>query len=206
MYSHDTRQLYFSEFLSHFDGKLESTNRWVQLAAMVPWQRFEKQYAALFSPDRGSPAKPFRMAFGALILKERLNCSDEELVEQIRENPYLQYFLGLEEFSNKVPFEASMLVHFHKRISLEMIGKVNEALVAGLRGDATMPSGDEPPGTILSASAKKPATGCLASTKTTDKKYSAPIAVVIGAVVVLSSVIWVTLRRGEIINLDGSQL
>jgi len=37
-------------------------------------------------------------------------------------------------------------------------------------------------------------------------KFSAPIAVVIGAVVVLSSVIWVTLRRGEIINLDGSQL
>ncbi len=137
---------------------------------MVPWQRFEKQYATLFSPDRGSPAKPFRMAFGALILKERLNCSDEELVEQIRENPYLQYFLGLEEFSNKAPFEASMLVHFRKRISLEMIGKVNEALVTGLRGDATMPSGDEPPGTNLSASAEKPATEGSASTKNTDNK------------------------------------
>jgi transposase len=48
----------------------------------------EKQYAALFSPDRGSPAKPFRMAFVALILKERLNCTDEKLVEQIRENPF----------------------------------------------------------------------------------------------------------------------
>ena len=101
---------------------------------MVPLQRFEKQYASLFSPDRGSPAKPFRMAFGALILKERLNCSDEELVEQIRENPYLQYFLGLEEFRNEAPFKASMLVHFRKRISLEMIGEVNEALVTGLRG------------------------------------------------------------------------
>jgi len=44
------------------------------------------------------------------------------------------------------------------------------------------------------------ASGALAT------KFSAPIAVVIGAVVVLSSVIWVTLRRGEIINLDGSQL
>ena len=95
MYSHDSRQFSFSEYLLPFEGKLEANNRWVQLAAMVPWQSFEKQYATLFSPDRGSPAKPFRMAFGALILKERLNCSDEELVEQIRENPYLQYFLGL---------------------------------------------------------------------------------------------------------------
>ena len=37
-------------------------------------------------------------------------------------------------------------------------------------------------------------------------KFSAPVAVVIGAVVVLSSVIWVTIRQGEIINLDGSEL
>ena len=144
MYSHDTRQFNFSEFLLPFEGKLESKNRWVQLSAMVPWQRFEKQYAALFSPDRGSPAKPFRMAFGALILKERLNCTDEELVEQIRENPYLQYFLGLEEFSNVAPFDASMLVHFPKRISLEMIGDVNESLVAGLRDKDNPPSDDEP--------------------------------------------------------------
>ena len=168
MYSHDSRQFSFSEFLLPFEGKLEAKNRWVQLSAMVPWQRFEKQYAALFSPDRGSPAKPFRMAFGALILKERLNCSDEELIEQIRENPYLQYFLGLEEFSNVAPFEASMLVHFRKRISLEMIGKVNESLVAGLRDNDNPPSDDEPPGVNLSVSAEKPETEDSASTKNTN--------------------------------------
>ena len=37
-------------------------------------------------------------------------------------------------------------------------------------------------------------------------KFSAPVAVIIGAAVVLSSVIWVTIRLGEILNLDGSQL
>ena len=170
MYSHDSRQFSFSEFLLPFEGKLESKNRWVQLAAMVPWQRFEKQYASLFSPDRGSPAKPFHMAFGALILKERLNCSDEELVEQIRENPYLQYFLGLVEFSNEAPFEASMLVHFRKRISLEMIGEVNEALVAGLRGPEIPPSGDEPPASKVSPSAAGSAAEESTSTKNTDNK------------------------------------
>ena len=29
------------------------------------------------------------MALGALIIKARLNLTDEELVEQIKENPYL---------------------------------------------------------------------------------------------------------------------
>ncbi|MBA3964242.1 MAG: transposase, partial [Nitrospirales bacterium] len=41
----------------------------------------------------GAPAKSSRLALGALILQERLGVTDRELVEQIAENPYLQYFL-----------------------------------------------------------------------------------------------------------------
>ncbi len=69
------------------------------------------------------------MALGALIIKEKLGTSDEETVEQIRENPYLQYFLGLSEYSNKAPFEASMMVHFRKRLNLEIVGRINERIV-----------------------------------------------------------------------------
>jgi hypothetical protein len=39
------------------------------------------------------------MALGALIIKEKLGISDRETVEQIKENPYLQYFIGLGEYS-----------------------------------------------------------------------------------------------------------
>ena len=60
----------------------------------------------------GSPAKNVRIALGALIIKERLGLSDEETVEQVRENPYLQYFLGYESYRSEAPFEASMMVHF----------------------------------------------------------------------------------------------
>jgi hypothetical protein len=42
----------------------------------------------------GAPAKTFRIALVALIIKEKLGTSDRETVEQIKENPYLQYFLG----------------------------------------------------------------------------------------------------------------
>ena len=38
------------------------------------------------------------MALGALIIKERLKLSDEELVEQLKENPFLQFFIGMESF------------------------------------------------------------------------------------------------------------
>ena len=38
-----------------------------------------------------------------------------------------------------------MMVHFRKRITAEMIGEVNEALVSGLRVSETLPCDDEPP-------------------------------------------------------------
>ena len=77
----------------------------------------------------GAPAKPFRMALGALIIKERLKTSDRETLEQIRENPYLQYFIGMEEYSNKEPFEASMLVHFRQRIGEELVNRINRKTI-----------------------------------------------------------------------------
>ncbi len=98
-------------FYLPFAGKLSGENRWVKLAEVIPWEEFEDEYASQFSPEMGAPAKPFRMALGSLIIKERLGTSDEETVEQLRENPYLQYFLGLSEYTDQAPFEASMMVH-----------------------------------------------------------------------------------------------
>jgi hypothetical protein len=69
------------------------------------------------------------MALGALIIKEKLGISDRETVEQIRENPYLQYFIGQSTYSNELPFDPSILVHFRQRISAELVNKVNERMV-----------------------------------------------------------------------------
>src|SRR5512147_54029 len=99
-------------------GKLASDNRWVIMANIIPWSEFEAEYAAIFSASMGAPAKTFRMALGALIIKEKLGISDRETVEQIRENPYLQYFIGMSVYSNKPPFDPSMLVHFRERIDM----------------------------------------------------------------------------------------
>src|SRR4028118_1750965 len=75
----------------------------------------------------------WRMALGALIIKEKLGISDRETVEQIRENPYLQYFIGHSSYSNELPFDPSLLVHFRQRISPNLINKVNERMVEKMR-------------------------------------------------------------------------
>ncbi|MBE9038516.1 IS5 family transposase [aff. Roholtiella sp. LEGE 12411] len=112
-----------------FSGKLSSDNRWVVLASLIPWAEFEDEYSDELSIEMGAPAKPFRMALGALIIKEKLGISDRETVEQIKDNPYLQYFIGMSSYSNENPFDSSMLVHFRERISADLVNKVNQKMV-----------------------------------------------------------------------------
>ncbi len=59
-----------------FEGKLSSENRWVIMAELIPWSEFEEEYAENFSEKMGAIAKPFRMALGALIIKEKLGISE----------------------------------------------------------------------------------------------------------------------------------
>jgi transposase, IS5 family len=118
-----------SNFELPFEGQLSENNRWVIMEKIIPWSEFEDEYAKNFTCSTGAPAKSFRMALGALIIKERLGTSDAETVEQIRENPYLQYFLGLSGYSNEAPFDSSMFVYFRQRIGVNLVNKINEKMV-----------------------------------------------------------------------------
>ena len=91
MYRHTEKQLELEGFHLPFSGELSADNRWVRLAQMIPWHKFEDEYcASLSKKGQGPPAFSVRMALAALIIKERPRLSDEECVEQIRENPYLR--------------------------------------------------------------------------------------------------------------------
>lgn len=137
----DKDQLTIANFSMPFSAKLSPDNRWVKMASIIPWEELEDEYVRQFSQKgMGSPAKQFRMALGALIIKEKLNISDEETVEQIRENPYLQYFIGLEEYQNKAPFDPSMMTYFRKRIKLEMVLALNEKIIRDKKDDDDTPT------------------------------------------------------------------
>ena len=64
-------------------GTLDPDNRWVLLAELIPWQELEEAYAPQFSANVGAPAKPVRLAFGSLYIKQRLGLTDEETVLQL---------------------------------------------------------------------------------------------------------------------------
>ncbi len=144
MYRHNEKQLKFVEFHLPFGGKLPADNRWVRLAEVIPWHEFEEKYCRNFTGNgQGPPALSVRMALAALITKERLGLTDEECVEQIRENPYLQYFCGLQQFTTESPFHPTMLVHFRKRFSVDVLKHVNEVIVT--RASESIKKDDDQP-------------------------------------------------------------
>jgi hypothetical protein len=121
----------------YFGGiALDPDNEWVKLAKLIPWHQFEEEYATSFPSGTGQPACSFRMALGSLLIKERYQFSDEETVAHITMNPYLQYFIGLEAFTHKSPFDQSMMTRFRKRISTKTLQEVNVIIIGRPRVSA----------------------------------------------------------------------
>lgn len=136
----DKNQLSFGEeFFLPFGGKLDKTNRWIVLSKIIPWDEIEEKYSKQFS-HTGARAKDVRMALGSLIIKERLGLSDEETVEQIKENPYLQYFIGKKSFEEAAAFDSSMMVHFRKRFTKEVMEEINEIIIKKSKEDKDKPN------------------------------------------------------------------
>ena len=143
----DPQMNFIDDFYLPFGGFLRSDNRWVILSRNIPWEAIEAKYASLFS-DVGQPAKPIRMAVGSLIIKERLQLSDEELVLQVAENHYLQYFLGLKTYQDIPPFDPSVLTKWRKRFTADILKDINRMIVEAQKAKQTPP----PPGGAPSSS------------------------------------------------------
>jgi len=113
-----------------FNVELNSESKWVKLADMIPWTRIEADYVKHFHGNEGQVAKSARLAFGALYIQSTEGFTDEKTREHIRENPHMQFFCGFEHYQTEPPFDASMMVHFRKRIPAEMIMAITEEVFA----------------------------------------------------------------------------
>lgn len=165
MYKHNERQMILpEEFCLPFGGKLNPKNRWCQLAAIIPWAEVEDRYAENFKSKHGQAAYSIRVALGALIIQNRKSLSDREVVEEISENPYLQYFLGFPGFVQDKPFDPSLMVHFRKRLGKDIINEINELIAkpaatansANNDNDDNDGNDDSPKGTGASDTETKP--------------------------------------------------
>ena len=123
------KQLSIFDFHTDFESKLNPDNRWVQLAKMLDWDKLADVYAKNFSPTMGAGSIDARIVIGALIIKHIEKKDDRGTIEAIQENPYMQYFLGLDHFTMEPVFDASLFVSIRKRLGNESFDVMNQLIM-----------------------------------------------------------------------------
>ena len=143
MYKFPSKQIAATDFGMPLGLKLDPDNRWVKKAETIPWEEIEVRYAALFKNRKGNVAKPLRLALGALLIQTQHQYPDSEVPLQIRETPCLQYFCGLPEYKDELPFDPSLMVYFRKRLTPEILGEINELIIAKAGKQEDLPPDDD---------------------------------------------------------------
>lgn len=144
------KQIAFHDTPIGFTGaRIFAENRWVQMSELLPWDLIDEKYAENFEgSENGNVAVSSRVAFGALLIKQELNLSDEDTVTMIRENPHCQFFLGFPEFTDTPPFDSSKMVAFRRRFPEAVLAEINDAIIRGQvqEDEDSSSSDDDPPG------------------------------------------------------------
>ena len=121
-------QLTLAGFETPFLQKLTSENRWVKMADAIPWDQIVGHYDNLFQSAEGRPPISGRVILGAMMIKHIEVLTDRRTIEHIQENMFMQYFLGYSSFTNEAPFSATLFVEIRKRLSLELLSKINDVI------------------------------------------------------------------------------
>ena len=122
-------QLSLEGFETPFAQHLDKNNRWVKLAQAIPWDKLAGVYYKKMDSSFGAPSISARMVIGSVIIKHMLNIDDREVVEQIKENMYLQYFVGKSSFTTKAPFDASLMVSIRYRLGQQTMEAFNRLVL-----------------------------------------------------------------------------
>jgi transposase, IS5 family len=138
-------QLILSGFETPFAQSLTKQNRWVKMSQAIPWDRIVKPYDNMFSSAQGRPPISGRVIIGAMIIKHIEDFTDRDTITHIQENMFMQYFLGYSSFTNEAPFSAALFVEIRKRLSLEILSKINEVIVLHCIKDDQEDTGNKPP-------------------------------------------------------------
>jgi len=128
-------QLSIEEFKTPFQAKLLAENRWVQLSRIVPWDKFASAYMSMMSVDFGRPGISPRIVLGALIIKHLEKLDDRGVIAAIQENIYMQYFIGLKEFTPHPVFDPTLFVDIRKRVGHQMFDSLNADLIKSVSQD-----------------------------------------------------------------------
>jgi IS5 family transposase len=103
---------------------LDKKNGLYQLADRLNWDYLTQELGPYYAEGPGRPEIPIRVIVGLHYLKYLENESDESVIKKFCENPYWQYFCGMETFQHQLPCHPTTLVKWRKRIGEKGVEKL----------------------------------------------------------------------------------
>ena len=91
-------QLPIFKELTPYSGQIDTHNRWIKLAELVPWDQMDVIYRGYFDNGKQSVIKTSRLILGLMLGQMLLELGDRPILEYFHENPYFQYFCGQDTF------------------------------------------------------------------------------------------------------------
>jgi len=132
-------------FASPFEQELDFNNRWVKFSKILPWNKLSGYYYDRMDKKMGAGTIDARIVLGALIIKHHEELSDEGTIDSIKENLYMQYFIGLSSFKRDAVFVPSLFVEIRKRLGLDYWQEINDIIIKHNTPENKKDSGDNPP-------------------------------------------------------------
>ena len=102
-------------FQNRLENIINLEHELVRLGEKINWKTFESKFGEVYIANKGRPGLPTRLMVGLHYLKGLNNLSDEAVVRGFLENPYWQYFCGMEYFETELPLDSSSMTRWRKR-------------------------------------------------------------------------------------------
>jgi IS5 family transposase len=114
----------------------DSANELVILRQVIPWQTIINQLTQFYNSNSGRLGKPLRVMVALLILSRLRSLSDSKVVEQVKENRYMQYFCNVPDAELATFVNSSVLCRFRQRLGEKGIAIIETEVFEFLRQSA----------------------------------------------------------------------
>jgi IS5 family transposase len=109
------------------------THDLVILRDIIPWQSIIDQLVSSYNPTKGRKGRSLRLLVGTSIVARLRQLSDREVIQQMQENRYLQYFCNVPEQQRLTFLHPSTLCRFRKRLGPEGVGVIEDQVFEHLK-------------------------------------------------------------------------
>lgn len=111
----------------------DSANELVILRTIIPWQKITSRLSRFYNIKKGRQAKSLRILIALVIVSRLRLLSDEKVVQQAKENRYIQYFCNVPDEKLQTFIDPSTICTFRKRIGAKGAAVIEEKIFNLLR-------------------------------------------------------------------------